>query len=110
MRGNILGALGTLFRYEALAQTIVESMPLSKEEKDTSRVCIVDDSGLVLADSERKNLEDTIDFPKKGELFKQKKGFVIDTYRNNESCIAHALAPGYETYTTGWHSLVIQKL
>lgn len=110
MRGSILGALGILFRYEALAQTIVENVPFSKDEKDKSRVCIVDDNGLVLADSEHKNLGDTIDFPKKHELFKQKKGFVIDKYWGNESCIAHALAPGYETYTTGWHSLIIQRL
>ncbi len=109
-RGRILGALGALFRYEALAQTIVENVPLSKEEKGRSRVCIVDDDGLVLADTERKNLETTIDFLKKKELFAQKKGFVIDKYKGQDACIAHALAPGYETYTTGWHALIIQRL
>jgi hypothetical protein len=24
--------------------------------------------------------------------------------------IAHAFSPGFETYATGWHSLIIQKL
>ena len=25
-------------------------------------------------------------------------------------CIAHAASPGYETYRTGWHSLILQAL
>jgi hypothetical protein len=109
-RGKIIGALGIIFRFEALAQTIVENIPLSREEKERSRVCIVDDKGLVLADSDHKNLEDTIDFAGKDELFNDKKGFVIDKYNNSKCCIGHATAPGYETYTTGWHSLIIQRI
>ncbi len=109
-RGKILGALGIIFRFEALAQTIVENIPLSREEKERSRVCIVNDKGLVLADSDHKNLEDTIDFAGKSELFNDKKGFVIDKYNDSKCCIGHAMAPGYETYTTGWHSLIIQKI
>lgn len=27
-----------------------------------------------------------------------------------DHCIAHAKAPGYETYTTGRHSVIAQKL
>lgn len=108
--GKILGALGIIFRYEDLAQTIVESIPLTPEEKDRTRVCIVDDEGLVLADSDHKNLEDTIVFEGKDDLFKTNKGFVIGKLNHAKCCIAHARAPGYETYTTGWHSLVIQRL
>ena len=109
-RGKIIGALGIIFRFEALAQTIIENIPLSREEKERSRVCIVNDKGLVLADSDHRNLEDTIDFAGKSELFNDKKGFVIDKYNDSKCCIGHATAPGYETYTTGWHSLIIQKL
>ena len=108
--GKIIGVLGVIFRYESLAQTIVKNVHLSKEEKEKSRVCIVDDKGLVLADSDNKCLSDTIDFEAKEELFKNKKGFVIDNYDNAKCCIAHALAPGYESYSTNWHSLIIQKL
>ena len=108
--GKTIGVLGVIFRYESLAQTIVRNVPLSKEEKEKSRVCIVDDKGLVLADSDNKCLSDTIDFNAKDKLFKNKKGFIIDNYNNSKCCIAHALAPGYETYSTNWHSLIIQKL
>ncbi len=108
--GKAIGALGIIFRFEALAQTIVEDVHFSKEEKERSRVCIVSDKGLVLADSDHRNLEDTIDFERKDELFNNKKGFIIDKYNGSKCCIGHATAPGYETYTTGWHSLIIQKL
>ncbi len=105
-----IGALGIIFRFEALAQTIAEDVPLSKEEKEKSRVCIVNDKGLVLADSDHRNLEDTVNFKRRDELFNMKKGFIIDDYNGAKCCIGHAKAPGYETYTTGWHSLIIQKL
>jgi len=108
--GNIIGALGIIFKFSALAQTIVENTPLSKEEKPKSRVCVVDAKGLVLADTHHRNLEDTIDFPNKFTLFEGKKGFIITDYNNTKCCIAHARAPGYETYTTGWHSLIIQTM
>lgn len=108
--GQIIGALGIVFRYEDLAQTILENVPLSADEKTKSRLCIVDDSGLILADSDHKTLEDRIDFNEKESLFAKKKGFIIGEYNGSKCCIAHASAPGYETYSTGWHSLIIQEM
>ena len=108
--GKVIGVLGIVFRYESLGQTIVENVPLTKEEKDKSRICIVDDNGLVLADSCCRNLQDKIDFKEKNEIFKNKKGFIVSNYEGSKCCIAHALSAGYETYSTGWHSLIIQKL
>ena len=40
-----------MFRWDALAQTIVTRTPLSDAEWPRSRVCIVDDAGRILADS-----------------------------------------------------------
>jgi len=108
--GNVIGAIGIIFKFAALAQTIVEDTPLSKEEKQKSRVCIVDEKGLALADTHHRNLEDTINFTGKFKLFEDKKGFTITDYENKKCVIAHAKAPGYETYTTGWHSLIIQTM
>lgn len=108
--GKILGALGIVFRYEDLAQDIVKNVPFSAEEKAKSRVCIVDGHGRVLADSDDRILEDTIEFSTRDQLLELEKGFVMGQYKGAECCIAHAKAPGYETYTTGWHSLIIQRL
>ena len=108
--GRALGALGVIFRYEDLAQTIVEGLPLAGEEKERTRAIIADDKGLILADSDRQNLSETVDFIGRDELFKEDKGYIIEKYKNEKCCIAHAKAPGYETYTTGWHSLIIQRI
>ncbi len=108
--GKIIGILGTVFNWENLAQKIIHDVALNDVEKANSRICIVNDDGLVLADSDERILDDTIDFVGKNELFCKKKSFVISEYKGNKYCIAHALSPGYETYSTGWHSLIIQKL
>lgn len=107
---KILGVLGVIFNWEALAQKIIEDTPLNDEEKANSRICIIDGEGLVLADSRKKILESRIQFPGMEALLAEKKGFVITNYENNECCIAHAFSPGYETYSSGWHSMIIQKL
>ncbi len=107
---KILGVLGVIFNWEALAQKIIEDTPLNSEEKANSRICILDSEGLVLADSRKKILESRIQFSGMEALLEDKKGFVITNYENNECCIAHAFSPGYETYSSGWHSMIIQKL
>jgi hypothetical protein len=109
-RGDIIGVLGILFRWDSLAQTIVENTPLPPEEKKLTRTMIVDKSGLVLADTNGGALRDRIQFPGMDSLMKQKKGYMVGKVNRTECVIAHALAPGFETYTTGWHSLIIQQL
>ncbi|AIF84395.1 methyl-accepting chemotaxis protein [Candidatus Nitrososphaera evergladensis SR1] len=108
--GKVLGVLGTVFNWEALAQEIVNKTPLSREEKANSRVCIVDGKGTVLADTDGKVLEDSIHFAGDAEVYGTSKGFVMKKYNDNDSCIAYAASTGYETYSSGWHSIVIQKL
>ncbi|MCI0561815.1 MAG: chemotaxis protein, partial [Nitrososphaera sp.] len=102
--------LGVIFNWAALAQRIIENTPLSEEEKANSRICIVDHEGLILADSRKKVLESHIQFSGMESLLSEKKGFVLSEYENEESCIGHAFSPGYETYSSGWHSVIIQKI
>lgn len=108
--GELLGALGILFNWEGLAQTIVENAPLSEEEREATRVVLCDDSGHVLADSQGNQLDDRLSLPEQDELFSLAKGFKMLTIDGARCCVAHALAPGFETYSTGWHSLLIQAV
>lgn len=108
--GSVLGVLGAIFRWQDLSQQIVTGTPISEEEKEKTRICIVDENGLLLADSKELALEETLEFLGKNDLFKQKKGFAILDYQNEKSCIGHAFSPGYETYSSRWHSVIIQKL
>lgn len=109
-RGQLLGALGIVFKWDSLAQTIVHNTPLSAEDKAKSRVCIVDNDGLILADSHDKQLRDHVIVSQYAELFQGKKNFAILESAGTTRCVGHALSPGFETYATGWHSIVSQVL
>lgn len=110
VRGKLLGVLGVVFNWDGLAQTIVENTPLVQEEKSRTRVCIVDQQGLVLADTRGRQLRDTLSFANHGISLDAKKQFAIVADGDGKSCIAHAKSPGFETYATGWHSLLIQEM
>ncbi len=108
--GKVIGALGIVFNYDALAQVIMRNTPISESLKATTRVCITNKSGLVLADSANKILQESLDFPGRAELYEQQTGYIIAEIGTCRYCIAHARAPGYETYSTGWHSVIMQQV
>jgi hypothetical protein len=108
--GKIVGVLGVMFKWESLSQTIIQHTPIDEEEKKNTRICITDDDGLILADSENKMLKDKIQFDKKASLYSEKKNYLFSEYGGLECCIAHAQSPGFEGYSTGWHSVIVQKL
>lgn len=108
-KGKALGVLGIFFNWDGLAQTIVERTPLSEEEWKRTRVAILDEKGLLLADTDGQTLERRLDFNEFDGVTDQAKEFAFVQVRNADCCVAHALSPGFETYSTGWHSLIIQQ-
>jgi hypothetical protein len=108
--GKLIGVIGIIFNWEALGQTIVRNTLISEAEKTRTRVCIVDAGGLVLADTAGQLARETLALPGQTALFAVKKSHVVVRYNGELTLIAHAFSPGFETYATGWHSLIIQKL
>lgn len=108
--GKLLGVLGIVFNWEALAQTIMANAPVAEEEREATRCVITDGDGTLLADSWGKQLQESLGLPELSQILAGRKNFVIGNYRGRKCCIAHAQAPGFETYSTGWHSLVIQPV
>ena len=105
--GRPLGVLGIVFRWDALAQTIVERTPLSEAEWRRSRVCIVDGQGLLLAGTQAGGAA-RLDFPGRDALFAQPRGAAERIVDGQMQCLAQAASPGYETYRTGWHCVIVQ--
>ena len=108
--GVALGVLGVVFRWDALADTIVRATPLEDIERDCTRVCIVNDGGQVLADSAGQALKENLCVDEMGALFDQKKAYAEVTLQGGRYLVAHARSPGFETYATGWHSLILRSL
>jgi len=109
VRGRVLGVLGILFNWDALAITIVRRTPLTPDEWTRTRVCIMDDSGRVLADSLADGSEQ-IDVSGWKPLLAQARSSAVLLVGGQPTCVAHAASPGYETYRTGWHSLILQRV
>ena len=108
--GKLLGVLGILFNWEEFAQMIMKQSPLSNAEKSQTRCCICDDHARILADSRGHQLDEVLELDDLDQIFSEPKNYVLGKYEGRSACIAHAKAPGFETYSTGWHSLVIQTM
>ena len=108
--GDPIGVLGVLFNWEGLAQTIVNNVPLPEQERDQTRCMIVDDSGRVLADSRGRQLDETLPVQILEPLKRSKKGFATIKVDGRDCCVGFAKAPGFETYSTGWNSLIVQPV
>lgn len=108
--GELLGVLGVVFNWNALAQTIVEQTALFDDERPCTRVCICDRSARVLAECGPQLGGELAELPCLPELLGRKKGVVMHTIGTKKYVLAHAPAPGFETYTTGWHSLIVQEV
>ena len=104
------GVLGIIFNWEALGQSGVNRTLISDAEKAHTRIRIVDAQGLVLADTAGQIGRETLQLVDQRSIFELKKGHVVTDYHGQKTLIAHAFSPGFETYATGWHSLIIQRL
>lgn len=110
VNGKLLGVLGIVFNWDALAQTIVDNTPLYGDEHSCTRVCICDEAGKILAERGPNIAGDLARLPGRAEIFAEKKGYVVQADAGKRLVLAHARAPGFETYTTGWHSLIVQEM
>ena len=109
VHGRPLGVLGVILAWDNLGQTVVQRTPLSRAEWATTRVCIIDRQGAVLADS-APEAPATVDFPERATLLHSPRGAVDTQLDGSAVRVAHAASPGFETYRTGWHSLLIRRL
>ncbi len=103
--GRRLGALGIVFNWDGLAQPI-----LRKTSQNETRC------PLLYRQQPRRHLagdspsSGRIQIPDFARILNQSKGYFIDMYEDQLCCIAHAASPGFETYRTGWFSLIIQPV
>ena len=106
--GEALGALGIVFNWDGLAQVVVKNTPLSPEEWASTRVCILDESGSILADTQDRMLRESLRFQHKAEVYSNAFGFLDTRVNDRNAFVAHAPSEGFETYKSGWTSVLIQ--
>lgn len=98
--GEVIGVLGIFFDWAPQAQAVVDGVGLSKEERATCRVMLVDASHRVIADSRgAAGLTETFPLAAEG----RSRGYVAQGQR----LVAFAETPGYETYRgLGWYGVI----
>lgn len=102
--GKPIGVLGIHFDWGPQADAVVRGVRLSPEERDRSRVLLVDATGLVLAASDGNGvLRERISLP----ACQQECGFATD---QSGRTVAFHRTPGYETYRgMGWSGVIVQE-
>jgi hypothetical protein len=102
--GEAIGALGIFFDWGPQAQAIVEGVRMTDEERERTRVMLLDANGTVIASSDRRGiLSERITLRTEGK----DTGFYSETGR----VVGFALTPGYETYEgLGWYGAIIQNV
>lgn len=110
VHGKPLGVLGIVFKWDALGQETLQRIPLSSKEAGVTRAVIADDSGRVLADSDPRRIGNMLAFDGMEALFSKARGATTARISGTTWRIAHASSPGFETYATGWHSLLLRKV
>ena len=110
VNGKAIGVLGIIFNWEALSSSIVANTPLNDRDRRNSRIAIVDPQGQILADSNARQSFDQIPSSWLESMSVSRKGFTKIDVNGKPHCLAFADSPGYETYSTGWKSLLLQAI
>lgn len=101
--GKPLGVIAVHFDWAPQARAIVEGVRLTKEERERSRVLLVDADHRVIASSDGKGmLQESLALKANDEA----SGY----YADGRSLVAFHATPGYETYRgLGWYGVIVQK-
>ncbi len=109
-KGEPLGVLGVVFRWNALAEKIMASTAVDEADRPQARAFLADPEGTVLADSRGGALREPFRLPNEVLRDRIGKGYFLEEAPGGRRLIAYARAPGFETYSTGWYSFVTVHL
>lgn len=106
--GRLIGALGVVFNWSGLAAPVLRDIPVAATEAATTRAYLVTHNGDIIASRGEERLGESLPLPEFHRLAASDKGFYVADFGGTRYCIGHAKAPGFEGYSTGWYSLVMQ--
>lgn len=108
-RGRMLGVLGVVFNWKSFSQAILRNLPLDAAEAERTTAMFVQADGTPVAMCGSPIFETRFPVERFDSLFR-KNDYAFETIEGRPYCLAHAVAPGFETYCTGWHALLLQRM
>ncbi|TIC87408.1 chemotaxis protein [Nocardioides sp. GY 10113] len=104
-RGEVIGALGIFFDFAPQAHDIVTGIRFSAEERDRTRVMLVDADHRVLASSDGRGI-----LTERFDLTGAGGGTGGSFTARSGEVVGYAQTPGYETYRgLGWYGVIAQR-
>jgi len=85
-------------------------LPVDDVEKERTLGLIIESDGTLVASSRQLSADYRFPVERFSALMAERKGYVSEPIDGNNYCIAQAKAPGFETYTTGWHAVLMQEI
>ncbi len=107
--GAFLGALGVVFNWSNFANAILSGLPLDDVEKQRTAVYIVERDGSVVASSKPMPMDYRFPVQRYPTLISGEEKYIQEKFEGKDYCVAHAKAPGFETYSTNWHAFLVQQ-
>ncbi|BDQ30628.1 methyl-accepting chemotaxis protein [Nitrosopumilus zosterae] len=104
---DVIGILGVVFNWNQFIDVIFKETPLNGNEVDSTSLVILDSNGNKL--SENTKHQNTISDQDLLLLLNEPKNFQTITLDNSKLLAGHAKSSGYEGFSTGWHSIIIQS-
>jgi hypothetical protein len=100
--GKALGVIAVHFDWTPQAQAVVDGVRLSPDERERTRVMLLDANQRVLASSDKQGLL--------SETVPLRVTSPRGTYNDEDgNTVSYALTPGYETYRgLGWYGCIVQ--
>jgi len=101
-----MGILGIVFKWKQFIDCIFNETPLNEDELDFTSLLILDAEGNKLA---KNNKLTDIHYKNIFEFLQEKKNYETISIFNSAVVLGHAQSVGYEKFSTGWHSLILQS-
>ncbi len=108
--GQTIGVLGAIFDWQGLVGPIFDGLPVQAGERSTTETYIVEPGGRIVASNRGLSIGTQVPVPEFDKATSSDKGFYVANRHGKPICVGHAKSPGFETYRTGWISLVVQPL
>lgn len=106
---SVLGVLGVVFNWSALANAVLANASLDQVESQKTIRLLMDRDQNILASSRALQPGFRLQQATLDTIFRSNKGYCHDDLDGKQVCIGHAKSPGFETYATGWYSILIQE-
>jgi hypothetical protein len=108
--GKVLGVLGVIFKWSSFSQAILHGLPLEGSENERTSRFITTPDGTIVASVGNNPFGVRFPIERFECVMNADKAFSFETIDNRRFCFAQAKAPGFETYSTGWHAILMQAL